>query len=347
MAFSTVPEELVDYILQYFKYDKKTSYACSLVCHAWLRPSRRNLFERISFNFNQYDCSNFLALARKSPEAVSFIRTIAWSLEYNATSNIPSDSQLVSALIRCFLSLSEAQGTIYTATIDLTGRDAEYVLELLEHAPGIAAYIRAIQWSWGVTSSMWGSAALSLASKLSQADTLVLEQTRAYLSNPTIPTDTLARLFPTDYVTELSLSGITFHSGTQFLRFVHAFAALETLVCENSKWEETLGDREPCLLGAPPLRHIAFNHFSHCAQKVTLQWLLTQCNPLQLETIVAPGEMSSAFNDLLRRSAPTIRFLDFSGEWIDFIYVTYSISYLRTCKQPQPRLHSISVHALL
>jgi hypothetical protein len=326
MSFAMLPGELVDLILLSLKDSAKDSRACSLVCRAWARWTRHNLFHHIDLSFTEDNCTKLLALVRGSPKAASYIRTIGWYIVTGANSNVPSDSELASALLHCLFSLSEAQGVTHKIFFDLRARIAQYILDLLEYTPGIVGYVESVRWHCGDGLDDWHSdSTRSLASKLAGAKTLTLDQSRNYPSSRPIPSQALEQLFSATHITELNLSRVKFHSGSDFLQLVHACTALEKLNCSKSKWAETSDDHELFLLAAPPLRFITFSEFSDLAD-VTVRWLLTQQNPLQLEELVAPTLMPSSFNELLRRCAATIQSLNFWGQSIGLLHVTaYSL----------------------
>jgi hypothetical protein len=323
MSFATLPWDLVDPILRCLRGDEKTSRACSLVCHAWLYPARRNIFSNISLHFNATNSQRLLALLQESLTAASFIRRITWSFGRRVHRRVQNDSDLASVFFQCLSSLSETQGVLHTIYVNVQ-QDAEYILELFEHAPQLYACVDTVLWKYqNELNDSHKSAARSLALKLDRTKTLAIGQSnRKGWSLPiTVPTDDFVSIFPTAHIKKLYLSNTVFSSSVHYLRFLHAFSALEELICARSSLRTTDvdGEAECCLLSTPPLRRIVFSDDSNL-DEVTLKWLLAQSKPPQLETASFRCLMMASINDLLRRCAPTIQTLDIPGELINVRY---------------------------
>jgi hypothetical protein len=228
---------------------------------------------------------------------------------------VPNDSDLATALLHSMSSLSETQGVLHVIHVDVR-RDTEYILELLEHAPQLYAYVNTVRWDCQIGSNGWDSrAARSLALKLDRTRTLTLEQSFHTPLVSIIPTDDLTSIFPAALITKLYLGDIIFRSSLHYLRFLHAFSALEELTCRYSSWEarDATNNNECRVLSAPPLRRICIGHNSEVVD-VTAKWLLAQNNPLHLEFISFHHMMLEPKNDLLRQCALTIRGLEIPGE---------------------------------
>jgi hypothetical protein len=323
MSFATLPWDLIDPILRYLQDDEETSRACSLVCHAWLCSARRNIFSNISLHFNVTKACRFLLLLHENLEVASFIRRITWTFSRRVYRRVENDSDVASVFFQCLSLLSDTQRVLHTIYINVQ-RDAEYMLELFEHAPQLYVCVDTVLWKYqNELNDSQKSTARSLALKLNRTKTLSIGQSD-YNEWPlpvAVPTDDFASIFPAGHITKLYLSNTVFSSSVHYLRFLHAFSALEDLVCARSslRTREIDGEAECCLLSTPPLRRIVFSDDSDL-DEVTMKWLLAQSNPLQLETASFRCPMMASINDLLRRCAPTIQTLDIPGEPINVRY---------------------------
>ena len=80
MSFSgfTLPTELTDIIIDLLRDDTTCLRRCSLVCKAWIPPTRRHLFHEISIGPNDDSGKHerLLQLVLSSPDIVQFIRCL-------------------------------------------------------------------------------------------------------------------------------------------------------------------------------------------------------------------------------------------------------------------------------
>jgi hypothetical protein len=332
MASAALPQELFDIAIPYLIADRTASRACAMVCRSWLHPARQNLFHTIYLRFRSWNIRPFLNLLQTSPEIGSYIWKVEWDLPMSP-SDFPPDSELAVSVVQRLEALSSNHGTTHKMTIDMRRRQADYLFNILDHAPNIVSYITSIRWGCGDGSRQWEkSAAQSLAPRLRSIRSLTLAQWGSYPFVPTLPFQAVGGLFRTTSITTLKIENLVFVDGSQFLHFVHAFTALKHLSYGRMEWKESMSD----ILSkgspkAPPLRGIALGSAHPAMSAGVVQWLLDQPVTPRLTEIGASRYVPSETNELVQRCASSLVNLTCSGEQTITIHLPNNkVSYAST-----------------
>ncbi|KAF6759517.1 hypothetical protein DFP72DRAFT_1100979 [Ephemerocybe angulata] len=87
---STLPQELIDYIVDHASDDKETQKRLSLVNHSWSHQTRRNLFQTVSFELGGQSCARLNEVLQANPSLYQHIQTVRIGHDYRNNLGSPS-----------------------------------------------------------------------------------------------------------------------------------------------------------------------------------------------------------------------------------------------------------------
>jgi hypothetical protein len=266
-------------------------------------------------------------LLKSNPKLGSYIQKDNWNLS-KSPSDCSPDSELGVSLFQRLATLSSEHGTTHRIRIDTRRQQAQYLLHVLDHAPGIISCITSIRWGCENRSRQWEeNAAQTLAFRLLSINDLTLAQWGSCPFVPTLPFQAVGDLFRSTSITTLNIENLVFTHGSQFVHFVHAFTALRHLSYRTMNWEEIM----PNILSkgspkAPPLRSITLGRSGQPAIPAgVVQWLIDQTITPRLATIVARQNVPSEMKQLVQRCASSLVDMTCSSEPVITVHPHYLI----------------------
>lgn len=315
MTVTQLPPDITDEIIAYLPLlDRRSanaqpnSFAASLVCKAWLAPARRNIFHTVRLTtgprilVNSTRLTQLLDAIGPSQELASYIRTIIWKIP---ESSFEVEAEFSQHTLTRLIHLTMTYDIAHEFDVYTRPDNMKKLLSVMDRTPEIARHTRRVMWSFkdvenDVKTELQDVLLLMQRFHMINSVHIWQQPSRSHLQ-PILPHRLLTQAMPTEDITSLTVSSVSFPSTRDFCSFIGVFINLTIICCEivDVLGYERIEDTElRTYTRSPSYLEIVKLHTppDHTGSAIMLRWISVQSDrPCHLQKV----EMGSVHADWL------------------------------------------------